>query len=209
MNNTKLTNTVCIARNEAISFGKRLLQLFFLRNDLNVFPFFLFLFFLLSVLSGCDSETSSTSTNDRKDAGRSEVRPSGPQFKKEGELWLVKASGDTIRKLDIEIADIESERTIGLMHRRSMPDTQGMLFIFEQEEPRSFWMRNTLMGLDIMYIKEDGTIESIAKYCVPKSEKSIPSRGPALYVLEVVEGFADIHGVAAGDRMEFIRTDGK
>lgn len=163
----------------------------------------------LAFLSGCDGETTSTSTSDRKDAGRSEVRPSGPQFKKEGELLLIKASGDTIRKLDIEIADIESERTIGLMHRRSMPDTQGMLFIFEREEPRSFWMRNTLMGLDIMYIKEDGTIESIAKYCVPKSEKSIPSRGPALYVLEVIEGFADIHGVAAGDRMEFIRTDGK
>lgn len=209
MNNTKLTNTVVIARNEAISFGKRSLQSFFLRKDVNVSPFFLFSFFLLSVLSGCDSETSSTSTSDRKDAGRSEVRPTGPQFKKEGELWLIKASGDTIRKLDIEIADIESERTIGLMHRRSMPDTEGMLFIFDREEQRSFWMRNTLMGLDIMYIKQDGTIESIAKYCVPRSEKSIPSRGPALYVLEVIEGFADIHGVQAGDRMEFTRMDGK
>lgn len=160
-------------------------------------------------LAGCESDSPSTNSTDRENAGKSEVRPTGPQFKKEGELYLLKASGDTIRKIDIEIADIESERTIGLMHRRSMPDTQGMLFIFEREEPRSFWMRNTLIGLDILYVKEDGTIESIAKYCVPKSEKSIPSRGPALYVLELIEGFCDIYNVEVGDKIDFQRTDGK
>jgi uncharacterized membrane protein (UPF0127 family) len=170
---------------------------------------YILLIFTAISFVACESEAPSNSTSGKKDAGRSEVRASGPQFKKEGELYLVKAAGDTIRKIDIEIADIESERTIGLMHRRSMPDTQGMLFIFEREEPRSFWMRNTLIGLDILYIKEDGTIESIAKYCVPKSEKSIPSRGPALYVLELIEGFCDIYGVAVGDRIDFKRTDGK
>lgn len=162
---------------------------------------------LLFGLIGCDSETK---TPDKKlPANRSEVRASGLQFKKEGELYLIKATGDTIRKIDIEIADIESERTIGLMHRRSMPDTQGMLFIFEQERQRSFWMHNTLMGLDILYIKADGQIVSIAKYCIPKYDKSIPSKGPALYVLEVTEGFCDIYGVEAGDRIDFNRTDGK
>ena len=165
---------------------------------------------ILIFFAGCETDSgTSTTTSDKKDAGRSEVRPTGPQFKKEGELYLVKAAGDTIRKIDIEIADIESERTIGLMHRWSMPDTQGMLFIFEGEEPRSFWMHNTLMGLDILYIKEDGTIESIAKYCVPKSDKSIPSKGPALYVLELIEGFCDIHGVEVGDKIDFKRTEGK
>ena len=157
---------------------------------------YLLLTILIAAIAGCDSESgTSTSGPDKEASGRSEVRPTGPQFKKEGELYLVKAAGDTIRKIDIEIADIESERTIGLMHRWSMPDTQGMLFIFEEEEPRSFWMHNTLMGLDILYVKQDGTIESIAKYCVPKSDKSIPSKGPALYVLELIEGFCDIHGV--------------
>lgn len=164
---------------------------------------------LLLILNGCGSDTGAPSSTDRKDAGKSEVRPTGPQFKKEGELWLTKAEGDTIRQLDIEIADIESERTIGLMHRWSMPDTQGMLFIFEEEEQRSFWMHNTLMGLDIIYIKADGTIESIAKYCVPKSDKSIPSKGPAKYVLEVQEGFSDIFGLVVGDKVSFKRTDGK
>lgn len=162
----------------------------------------------IGLLIGCGGD--SESGKDTKGiSNKTVVRPAGPQFKKEGELYLVKAAGDTIRKIDIEIADIESERTIGLMHRRSMPDTQGMLFIFEREEPRSFWMRNTLMGLDIIYIKADGTIESIAKYCVPKLEKSVPSKGPALYVLEVIEGFCDIHGVEEGDKIDFKRTDGK
>jgi uncharacterized membrane protein (UPF0127 family) len=161
------------------------------------------------IISACETDGPPSNSTKPADDGKAVVRPAGPQFKKEGELYLIKAVGDTIRKIDIEIADIESERTIGLMHRRSMPDTQGMLFIFEREEPRSFWMRNTLIGLDILYIKQDGTIESIAKYCVPKSEKSIPSRGPALYVLELIEGFCDIYGVEVGDKIDFKRTDGK
>ncbi|MFT6210429.1 MAG: uncharacterized membrane protein (UPF0127 family) [Bacteroidia bacterium] len=171
---------------------------------------YVFLALIVLALTSCESDSGTTSKRtDKKEAGRSEVRSTGPQFKKEGELYLVKAAGDTIRKIDIEIADIESERTIGLMHRWSMPDTQGMLFIFEGEELRSFWMHNTLMGLDILYIKEDGTIESIAKYCVPKSDKPIPSKGPALYVLELTEGFCDIHAVEVGDKIDYKRTDGK
>lgn len=167
-------------------------------------------FATIIAFSACENDSNSSSSSAKnEDTERAKVRAAGPQFKKEGELYLLKAAGDTIRKIDIEIADIESERTIGLMHRRSMPDTQGMLFIFDREEPRSFWMRNTLIGLDILYIKEDGTIESIAKYTVPKSEKSIPSRGPAMYVLELIEGFCDIHGVEVGDKIVYARADGK
>lgn len=160
---------------------------------------------IAALFAGCDGGTNSADQSPTT----SEPRPTGPQFTKEGELFLVKAAGDTIRKIDIEIADIESERTIGLMHRWSMPDTQGMLFIFDRDEPRSFWMHNTLMGLDILYIHSSGEIESIAKYCVPKSDKSIPSMGPAMYVLELKEGFCDIYGVEVGDRIDFKRTDGK
>jgi len=134
-------------------------------------------------------------------------RPAGPQFQKEGILHFISAEGDTLRTIDIEIADTESERTIGMMHRRSMPDTQGMLFIFEEEERRSFWMRNTLIGLDLLYIRANGEIESIAKYAVPLDERSIPSKGPALYVLEVFEGFCDRHGIQEGGRIAFERTD--
>ena len=178
-------------------------------NNVKVFKVFkqVSVALVLGLFISCGGDSEPINQADKP--AKEKPRPAGPQFKKEGELYLVKAAGDTIRKIDIVIADIESERTIGLMHRRSMPDTQGMLFIFDREEPRSFWMRNTLIGLDILYIKEDGTIESIAKYCVPKLEKSLPSKGPALYVLEVIEGFCDIHGIAEGDRIDFKRTDGK
>ncbi|MBI1287185.1 MAG: DUF192 domain-containing protein [Flavobacteriales bacterium] len=164
---------------------------------------------LFMAMVGCNNGADKGTGTDHSGADQTKVHQAGPQFKKEGELWLTHAEGDTIRQLDIEIADIESERTIGLMHRWSMPDTQGMLFIFEEEEPRSFWMHNTLMGLDIIFIREDGTIESIAKYCVPKSDKSIPSKGPSTYVLEVKEGFSDIYGLVPGDKISYVRTDGK
>ncbi len=208
MRNMKFSNSVM--KSEAKQSRLEQLGQTFLLYKGGLTPSFILLsFFFLAVFTGCDSDTATTNSRTKENAGKSEVRPSSPQFKKEGELYLVKSTGDTIRKIDIEIADVESERTIGLMHRRSMPDTQGMLFIFEQERPRSFWMRNTLIGLDIMYVRADGEIESIAKYCIPKYEKSIPSRGPALYVLEVIEGFCDIHGVEVGDRIDFKRTDGK
>lgn len=151
-----------------------------------------------TVFQGCD--TAAEKEQERP-------RPTGPQFQKEGILHFISAEGDTLRTIEIEIADTESERTIGMMHRRSMPDTQGMLFIFEEEERRSFWMRNTLIGLDILYIRANGEIESIAKYAVPLDERSIPSKGPALYVLEVFEGFCDRHGVKEGGRVAFERTD--
>lgn len=140
------------------------------------------------------------------DDGGGKPRPTGPQFQKEGILHFISEAGDTLRTIDIEIADTESERTIGLMHRRSMPDTQGMLFIFEEEERRSFWMRNTLIGLDIMFIRANGEIESIAKYTVPLDERSIPSKGPSTYVLEVIEGFCDRYGVKEGTRVAYERT---
>jgi uncharacterized protein len=149
---------------------------------------------------GCDTPSGNEKNVER-------TRSAGPQFQKEGVLTILSATGDTLRTLDIEIADTESERTIGMMHRRSMPDTQGMLFIFEEEEPRSFWMRNTLIGLDIMYIRANGEIESIAKYAVPLDERSIPSKGPATYVLEVIEGFSDRYGVKEGCKVVFERTD--
>jgi uncharacterized membrane protein (UPF0127 family) len=155
----------------------------------------------VTAMTGCDSSPS------EKPIPTDQKRSLGPQFVKEGVLSIIGVAGDTIRTIDIEIADTESERTIGLMHRRSMPDTQGMLFIFDEEEQRSFWMRNTLIGLDIIYIRANGEIESIAKYTVPMSERSVPSKGPATYVLEVIEGFCDRYNVKEGDKVAFSKAE--
>jgi uncharacterized membrane protein (UPF0127 family) len=167
---------------------------------LNLRPLAMALAATAILFPSCDSPSG--------DGGGTKPRPSGPQFQKEGILHFINEEGDTLRTIDIEIADTESERTIGLMHRRSMPDTQGMLFIFEEEERRSFWMRNTLIGLDIMFIRANGEVESIAKYTVPLDERSIPSKGPSTYVLEVIEGFCDRYGVKEGTKVAYERTDG-
>jgi len=124
------------------------------------------------------------------------------QFEKEGVLWLIQEN-DTIETLDIEFAKSTYEITKGLMDRPTMETTQGMLFIFPTMEPRSFWMKNTQISLDIIYIKDDLTVESIQKNANPYSEKSLPSDGEAQYVLEVVGGFSDQYNIGPGTKIAY------
>jgi len=127
-----------------------------------------------------------------------------PMFKKEGQLEFYKSDGKTeIRKIDIEIAENDDERMQGLMYRKSMDDDKGMLFIFETEEPQSFWMKNTIMSLDIMYVNSKKEIVKIFKSTIPFSEKSIPSGAPAKYVVEVAAGFTDRYKISEGDIVNF------
>jgi hypothetical protein len=102
-------------------------------------------------------------------------------------------------EFEVEIADEERERSLGLMFRRSMADDAGMLFDFGSEQPASFWMRNTYIPLDMLFIKADGTIDSIAERTTPLSDRSVPSRGPVRYVLEINGGLSDTLGIAPGD----------
>lgn len=127
-----------------------------------------------------------------------------PPFKKEGELEFVSKDGKTqIKKIDIEIAEDNPERMQGLMYRKSMDDAQGMLFIFENEEQQGFWMKNTIIPLDIIYVNALKEIVKIYKNTIPFSEKDLPSGKPALYVVEVNGGFADKYGVREGDRINY------
>jgi uncharacterized protein len=128
-----------------------------------------------------------------------------PKFTKEGELFFINQSDTSKRrKIDIEIADNETDREKGLMFRRSMADTQGMLFIFEDSQPRSFWMRNTYIPLDIVFVNWNLDIITIQKNAVPFSEASVPSNGNAKYVVEVNAGYADSYGLRPGDKIRFI-----
>ena len=89
----------------------------------------------------------------------------------------------------------------GLMFRRALPEGQGMLFDFGQEQPTSFWMKNTYVSLDMIFIRGDGRILRIAENTVPLSEALVPSGGPVRAVLEVVAGTAKKFGIAPGDRV--------
>lgn len=129
-----------------------------------------------------------------------------PQFKKEGELeFLRKNQKEPVRKIDVELAENRDEILQGLMYRRSMDDSKGMLFIFEQEEPQSFWMKNTVIPLDIIYVNSKMEIVKIFKNTVPFSEKSLPSEKPATYVVEVIGGYTDKYGIREGDLISFVK----
>jgi len=122
-------------------------------------------------------------------------------FTKEGELQLMKAENDSVvASLDIEIADDEYQRQTGLMYRKSMAPSQGMLFFMDEEKIHSFYMKNTEIALDIIYINSDREIVSIQKNAMPLDPRSLPSEGPAKYVLEVNAGLSDTWGLTAGDR---------
>jgi uncharacterized membrane protein (UPF0127 family) len=109
------------------------------------------------------------------------------------------AKGDV--EVAVELALTREALTRGLMYRTELDEGDGMLFVFGSDAERSFWMSNTPISLDIIYIRGDATIGSIASHTTPFSEKMIPSRGPARYVLEVPAGWSERHGVKPGDRL--------
>jgi uncharacterized protein len=114
-------------------------------------------------------------------------------------LTIQTANGEA--KFDVEIADDAAEREKGLMYREHLAPDRGMLFDFEASAPRSFWMKNTLIPLDIIYIAEDGTIVSIAAMTTPHSESPIPSNGQAWGVLEIAGGRSGELGIRPGDKV--------
>lgn len=123
------------------------------------------------------------------------VKKQKPIFVKEGNGWFINANEDTIVHVNIEIADTEFKITKGLMDRPFMEEKNGMLFLFSDEGKRSFWMKNTIIPLDIIYIKGTGEIDSFYKSTVPFSLKPLPSDGDSKYVLEVNGGFMDVYGI--------------
>jgi len=127
-------------------------------------------------------------------------------FTKHGELQVLSASGDTVHSFNIEIANDDYHTELGLMYRSSMDEDNGMIFVFPDVQPRAFWMRNTRIGLDIIYADAQGKIVSIAKYAKPFDETSLPSEAPAKYVLEINDGLADKFGIKAGQKLVWERT---
>ena len=102
----------------------------------------------------------------------------------------------------VELARTEAEREQGLMYREKLASDAGMLFLYPTERPVAFWMKNTLIPLDMLFIRRDGTILSIAERTVPLSEAAIPSDGPVTAVLEINGGVVSHLGIKPGDRVE-------
>lgn len=126
-----------------------------------------------------------------------------PQFVNEGSLEFISQDGTVTTKINIEVAETTEEKNQGLMHRRSMADSLGMLFIYSQPQPQSFWMKNCHFSQDIIFVDQNLRIVTIQKNTVPFSEKSLPSSQDAQYIVEVVGGFCDRNGIVEGDFIKF------
>lgn len=130
-------------------------------------------------------------------------QPSAYEFVKQGELRFMTAKQTFITAIDVELSQDDTDRQLGLMYRDKMAENQGMLFVFEDETIRSFWMKNTVLSLDMLFVDAKNEIVTIHKSTTPYSEESYSSTKPAKYVVEVNGGFTDKHKIAVGDRISW------
>ena len=107
--------------------------------------------------------------------------------------------------LRVEVADTSEKQERGLMFRQSMPDNEGMLFIYKEPQEMSFWMRNTFLPLDIVFVGADGIILNIHQARPLDESVLYPSAGSAKYVIETNQGWFSRHGIRPGDRVTFGR----
>ena len=112
-------------------------------------------------------------------------------------LTIDTASG--VHRFRVEVMRTEPERERGLMYRKTMARDHGMLFEYQSEQPVTFWMHNTYLPLDLIFIGKDGRVVNVARDAKPMDDSLIPSSGPALGVLELDAGTAKTIGLKAGD----------
>jgi len=121
------------------------------------------------------------------------------QFKRSS---LVVVTGAREIKFEVDLATNDAERARGLMYRKQLGAYEGMLFDFYQEMPVSFWMKNTLIPLDMVFIAADGTVRHVHANAVPLSTDTVPSRFPVRAVLEINGGSAALLGIKPGDKVK-------
>jgi len=118
-----------------------------------------------------------------------------------GEATIEIAGKSGVHAFAVELATNDAERERGLMFRKELPEGRGMLFEFDVERPVAFWMHNTYIPLDMIFIAGDGRIINIAENTQPLSDALIPSGGPVRFVLEVIAGTAHKFGIRPGERV--------
>ncbi|MEE8295686.1 MAG: DUF192 domain-containing protein [Sphingomonadales bacterium] len=116
------------------------------------------------------------------------------------EALSVETAGGTY-KFQVQIAQTVEQKQIGLMFRNNMPAGEGMLFTYKYPEVAGFWMRNTYISLDILFVRGDGTIANIARNTTPLSLDMVSSNGHIIGVLEINGGLAEKLGIEPGDKI--------
>ena len=120
---------------------------------------------------------------------------------------VVLIGGDKEIPVKVEVADTHAKRTMGLQYRQELAEDQGMLFLFAEERVQTFWMKNTPISLDLIFINGRKTIVGIVHRAVPFSTASRSVSSPSQFVLEVNGGFARTHGIEAGQDVRFEGLD--
>jgi uncharacterized membrane protein (UPF0127 family) len=136
---------------------------------------------------------------------RSAAAGSTAAIRADGRLQFINAEGRVLASIAIEIADTPQARATGLMGRRGLDDSMGMLFVHDVAGPKHFWMRNTPTSLDIIFVSTKGRVLHIAADTRPMSDTVYSSNGPARYVVEVTAGFCARHGISEGVQISWQR----
>jgi uncharacterized membrane protein (UPF0127 family) len=124
-------------------------------------------------------------------------------FQHEGDLYILPSDMHDTLHVKLEFADTDTEMMQGLMYRTSMKDNEGMLFIYPYSQEMNFWMKNTHIPLDLIYIDNAGEIVDLSEHAKPFSEQNIYSRVLSRFVLEVNGGFCEKNYIIVGDKIKW------
>jgi len=152
------------------------------------FATFLIGMVLFAGIAACDA--SQLRPHEPLDPAKAQSLPTSP---------LTIQSGSVTHTFTVELARTERERNIGLMHRNYLAPDRGMLFDFQSEQPEKFWMRNTFIPLDMLFVRATGEIVFIAENTVPHSDMPVGPNVPVQAVLELAGGTAKRLGLKPGD----------
>lgn len=151
--------------------------------------------FSLLFLVSCGDQEQKSSSNEQTSKGRTLTYTD--------EVSFLNASGEEVSSVRVALADDNEERNQGLMDVNELPADAGMLFIFPNEEPRSFYMANTPLPLDIMFVNSDSLIVRIHHNTAPFSSRQLLSEKPAQFVVETNGGYAVSNDIQEGMEIRF------
>jgi uncharacterized protein len=151
---------------------------------------------VLCALAACAAGYSLSTSANAQDCG---LLPSMHRLKVET-MTILSARGPVMLHTELALSSAEQER--GLMCRKTVPNDHAMLFVFKPARPVAFWMKNTLVPLDMLFVGQDGHIIGVVRRAPPLSLEPIPSSGPVVGVIEIGGGRADAMGIQPGDKVE-------
>ncbi len=168
----------------------------------SILPLILFIA-LMGLLAGCShhKKKPTGNVNEKAKANTSSDRSNKINYTEP--LSFINSQGDTLATIKVAVADAPKERNEGLMDVHHMTENRGMLFIFDKQQPLSFWMANTPLSLDIIFINKKKQIVRIHHSTQPFSQKNLSSGKPAMYAVETNGGFCVDHDIREGMQIAF------